>query len=64
VKQPKHKLMEEEIFGPVLTIYVYPDAEYEQTVRQERERERERGREREREKERKREKIYRLTSSF
>jgi len=24
VKDPKHKLMREEIFGPVLTIYVYP----------------------------------------
>jgi len=26
---PKFKLMEEEIFGPVITIYVYPDEEYE-----------------------------------
>ena len=25
--------MEEEIFGPVLTIYVYPEAEYEETLR-------------------------------
>jgi 1-pyrroline-5-carboxylate dehydrogenase len=25
--------MEEEIFGPVLTIYVYPDREYEQTLK-------------------------------
>ena len=31
-KDPKSKLMEEEIFGPVLTIYVYPEAEYEQTL--------------------------------
>ena len=31
-KEPKSKLMVEEIFGPVLTIYVYPEAEYEQTL--------------------------------
>ena len=30
---PHHPLMEEEIFGPVLTIYVYPEAEYEETLR-------------------------------
>ena len=29
---PKFKTMEEEIFGPVLTIYVYPTAKYEQTL--------------------------------
>jgi len=29
---PKSKLMAEEIFGPVLTIYVYPEAEYEQAL--------------------------------
>lgn len=29
---PKSKLMTEEIFGPVLTVYVYPEAEYEQTL--------------------------------
>ncbi|MFP4142993.1 MAG: L-glutamate gamma-semialdehyde dehydrogenase [Thermoplasmata archaeon] len=29
---PKSKLMKEEIFGPVLTIYVYPDGEFEQTL--------------------------------
>ena len=29
---PKHKLIEEEIFGPVLTIYVYPEKEYEKTL--------------------------------
>jgi len=29
---PKFKLIEEEIFGPVLTVYVYPDDEYEQTL--------------------------------
>jgi 1-pyrroline-5-carboxylate dehydrogenase len=27
---PKFKLMEEEIFGPVLTLFVYPDSEYAQ----------------------------------
>ncbi len=30
---PRHRLMQEEIFGPVLTLYVYPDAELEETVR-------------------------------
>ncbi|MCU0645423.1 MAG: L-glutamate gamma-semialdehyde dehydrogenase [bacterium] len=29
---PKFKLMEEEIFGPVLTVYVYPDNKYEETL--------------------------------
>ncbi|MEN9444507.1 MAG: hypothetical protein RIS47_1397 [Bacteroidota bacterium] len=29
---PHYITMEEEIFGPVLTIYVYPDAEFEQTL--------------------------------
>ncbi|ACB85324.1 L-glutamate gamma-semialdehyde dehydrogenase [Natranaerobius thermophilus] len=29
---PKFKTMEEEIFGPVLTVYVYPDNEYEKTL--------------------------------
>ena len=29
---PKSKLMVEEIFGPVLTVYVYPETEYEQTL--------------------------------
>lgn len=33
VKNPKHKLMQEEIFGPVLTIYVYPAGEYEKTLK-------------------------------
>lgn len=31
-KEPKSKLMVEEIFGPVLTIYVYPEAEYDQAL--------------------------------
>ena len=29
---PHYKLMEEEIFGPVLTLYTYPDNEYEKTL--------------------------------
>jgi len=29
---PKFKTMEEEIFGPVITIYVYEDADYEKTL--------------------------------
>lgn len=29
---PKNRLMEEEIFGPVLTIFVYPDHAYEETL--------------------------------
>ncbi|MFW9880008.1 MAG: L-glutamate gamma-semialdehyde dehydrogenase [Candidatus Thorarchaeota archaeon] len=29
---PKFKTMEEEIFGPILTIYVYPDEKYEETL--------------------------------
>ena len=29
---PHFKLMEEEIFGPVLTLFVYPDAEFEKTL--------------------------------
>ncbi len=31
-KDPKSKLMVEEIFGPVLTIYVYPEGEYDETL--------------------------------
>jgi len=31
-KDPKARLMVEEIFGPVLTIYVYPEAEFDQTL--------------------------------
>jgi 1-pyrroline-5-carboxylate dehydrogenase len=30
---PRFKTMEEEIFGPVMTIYVYDDADYEKTLR-------------------------------
>lgn len=32
VTNPKHKLMEEEIFGPVLTLYIYPEKEYKETL--------------------------------
>jgi 1-pyrroline-5-carboxylate dehydrogenase len=28
-KDPKHKIMQEEIFGPVLTVYVYPENQWE-----------------------------------
>ncbi len=31
-EDPKSKLMKEEIFGPVVTIYVYPDDEFEETL--------------------------------
>jgi 1-pyrroline-5-carboxylate dehydrogenase len=33
VTDPRHRLMQEEIFGPVLTIYVYPEAEYKETLK-------------------------------
>ncbi|HUV62759.1 MAG TPA: aldehyde dehydrogenase family protein, partial [Sedimentisphaerales bacterium] len=31
-REPKSKLMVEEIFGPVLTIHVYPESEYDRTL--------------------------------
>ncbi len=31
-KDPKFKTMQEEIFGPVITLYVYPDNKYEETL--------------------------------
>jgi 1-pyrroline-5-carboxylate dehydrogenase len=31
-RNPHHRLIEEEIFGPVLTLYVYPESEYEETL--------------------------------
>jgi len=31
-KDPKSKLMIEEIFGPVLTVYVYPEGQYDETL--------------------------------
>ncbi|KAJ5611194.1 hypothetical protein N7510_007913 [Penicillium lagena] len=30
---PRHRIMSEELFGPLLGVYVYPDAEWEQTLR-------------------------------
>ncbi len=33
VQDPKYRTMCEEIFGPVLTLYVYPDAEWRETLR-------------------------------
>jgi 1-pyrroline-5-carboxylate dehydrogenase len=32
-KNPKYKTMQEEIFGPVLTVFVYKDSEYEETLK-------------------------------
>ncbi|MCX8112690.1 MAG: L-glutamate gamma-semialdehyde dehydrogenase [Bacteroidia bacterium] len=32
-QDPKHRLMEEEIFGPVLTVYIYPDEAWEASLR-------------------------------
>ena len=32
-KDPRYKLMEEEIFGPVLTIHVYPEAKFKDTLK-------------------------------
>ncbi|KAH3690702.1 delta-1-pyrroline-5-carboxylate dehydrogenase, mitochondrial-like [Dreissena polymorpha] len=31
-KDPRDKLFQEEIFGPIVTIYVYPDAKYRETA--------------------------------
>ena len=31
-RDPRSKLMSEEIFGPVVTIYVYPEKQYEETL--------------------------------
>ena len=33
VTDPRHRLMQEEIFGPVLTIFVYPDASMDEALR-------------------------------
>jgi len=33
VDDPHHKLMEEEIFGPVVTVYVYPEGEFSETLK-------------------------------
>ncbi|HUL59554.1 MAG TPA: L-glutamate gamma-semialdehyde dehydrogenase [Anaeromyxobacteraceae bacterium] len=32
VTNPRHRLMQEEIFGPVLTLFVYPDAKLDEAV--------------------------------
>lgn len=32
-KDPHHRLMQEEIFGPVLTVYLYPDEKWEESLR-------------------------------
>ena len=32
VDDPKHRLMQEEIFGPIVTAYVYPEGEFEETL--------------------------------
>jgi 1-pyrroline-5-carboxylate dehydrogenase len=32
VTDPKHRIMEEEIFGPVLSIYVYPEGQWAETL--------------------------------
>jgi 1-pyrroline-5-carboxylate dehydrogenase len=34
VTNPRHRLMQEEIFAPVVTLYVYPDAKFEETLRE------------------------------
>lgn len=31
---PEFKTLKEEIFGPILTVFVYPDAEFENTLQQ------------------------------
>jgi 1-pyrroline-5-carboxylate dehydrogenase len=31
-RDPKHRTMQEEYFGPVVTLYVYPDADYARTL--------------------------------
>jgi 1-pyrroline-5-carboxylate dehydrogenase len=31
-QNPRHRLMEEEIFGPVLTLFVYPDARLDEAL--------------------------------
>jgi 1-pyrroline-5-carboxylate dehydrogenase len=33
VSDPRHRLMQEEIFGPVLSVFVYPDASMDEAVR-------------------------------
>jgi len=33
VDDPKHRLMQEEIFGPILTVYVYDDDQWDETLK-------------------------------
>ena len=33
VDDPKHRLMQEEIFGPVVTVYVYPENQWKETLK-------------------------------
>ena len=33
VDDPRHTLMQEEIFGPIVTVYVYPEREWDETLR-------------------------------
>jgi 1-pyrroline-5-carboxylate dehydrogenase len=33
VEDPHHRLMEEEIFGPIVTVHVYPEAAFSETLR-------------------------------
>ena len=33
VKDPKHAVMNEELFGPILSLYVYPDAKLDETLK-------------------------------
>jgi 1-pyrroline-5-carboxylate dehydrogenase len=32
-KNPKSKLMVEEIFGPIVTVFVYPDSQLDETLK-------------------------------
>ncbi len=34
LQSPRHRIMHEEIFAPLLGVYVYPDAKYEETLRE------------------------------
>jgi 1-pyrroline-5-carboxylate dehydrogenase len=33
VDDPRHTLMQEEIFGPIVTVYVYPEREWDDAMR-------------------------------
>jgi 1-pyrroline-5-carboxylate dehydrogenase len=32
-QNPHHRLMQEEVFGPILTVFVYPETQFEETLR-------------------------------